>query len=89
MLHHIERPQQQYPLRERPPVPVTLDSLQDLMLDMRSEVRDRIDGLSRDVMQRLDRQDDVIRYMLQQQGFAVPDYFQPPQQPHQDDPDDQ
>ena len=74
MLHHIERPQQQYPLRERPPVPVTLESLRDMMVELRT-----------DVMGRLDRQDAGIRYLIQQQGFAVPGYLQP----QQDDPGDE
>ncbi|MFS7937773.1 hypothetical protein Hanom_Chr05g00431641 [Helianthus anomalus] len=68
-----ERPARQYPRRQPPPEPLTLESLSGYV-----ELRfDRLEHLIEALQMGQSRQDDALRYMMTVHNMRIPDYFQP------------
>ncbi|MFS7922989.1 hypothetical protein Hanom_Chr03g00255551 [Helianthus anomalus] len=64
-----EVPGRQYPLREAPLVPLTLDTLCERMDHLYGDLRGTI-------FTGRHKQEDMLRYMMGHMGINVPDHFQ-------------
>ncbi|KAJ0670111.1 hypothetical protein HanOQP8_Chr13g0470421 [Helianthus annuus] len=65
-----ERPVPQYPHRQPPPEPLTLQSLSGY-------VEQRFDRLEYMIQTGQDRQEGALRYLMSKMSMAIPDFFQP------------
>ncbi|KAJ0744531.1 hypothetical protein HanPI659440_Chr10g0388721 [Helianthus annuus] len=71
-----ERPAPQYPRRQPPPEPLTLQSLSGYV----EQRFDRLEHLIQSIQLGQERQDDALRYMMSTHSMGIPDFFQPRQQ---------
>ncbi|KAF5791163.1 hypothetical protein HanXRQr2_Chr09g0391511 [Helianthus annuus] len=77
---HRQRPPQrhellahQYPRRQPPPAPLTLESFSVY-------VEQRFDRLEHLILTGQDRQEDALRYIMSRHSMGIPDFFQPRQE---------